>query len=85
MCTDMIRTRSKGFILPVALILMAFATTVLVAAGIMMQRTTTKLNSYSLLSDLRVTSNNLVESASMVLASRWQDIEEEGYNNLVGV
>jgi len=84
MFTDMIRTRSKGFILPIALILMAFATTVLVAAGIMVQRTSSKLNSYSLLSDLRITTNNLVESATMVLASRWQDVEEEGTTSWSG-
>jgi len=84
MSTDMTRTRSKGFILPVALILMAFATTVLVAAGIMVQRTSSKLNSYSLLSDLRITSNNLVEGATMVLASRWQDVEEEGTTSWAG-
>lgn len=87
MFIDMTRTRNKGFILPIALILMAFATTVLVAAGIMMQRTSNRLNSYSLLSDLRVTTSNLVEGATMVLASQWRteefDNQWNGYEEFV--
>ncbi|HDP77157.1 MAG TPA: hypothetical protein ENN47_03030 [Mesotoga infera] len=87
MSIDLIRTRSRGSILPIALILMAFATTVLVAAGIMMQRTSNRLNSYSLLSDLRVTTSNLVEGATMVLASQWRteefDNQWNGYEEFV--
>lgn len=87
MFTDMTRTRNRGFILPVALILMAFATTVLVTAGIMVQRTSDRLNSYSLLSDLRITTNNLVEIATMVLASKWTTAEFDdswsGYDDFV--
>jgi hypothetical protein len=71
MFTGSILSRSKGFILPVALILMAFATTMILTAGVMLQRTSSKLNSYSLLSDLRIASNNLVESATMELADKW--------------
>lgn len=71
MFTGSTLSRSKGFILPVALILMAFGTTMILTAGVMLQRTSSKLNSYSLLSDLRIASNNLVESATMVLADKW--------------
>jgi hypothetical protein len=50
---------------------MIFATTMIVAASIIIQRTSRRLNEYSLLSDLRVASNNLVEGAAMVLARKW--------------
>lgn len=50
---------------------MTFATTMIIAASIIIQRTSRRLNEYSLLSDLRVASNNLVEGAAMVLAEKW--------------
>jgi hypothetical protein len=71
MSIDSTPSRNKGFILAVTLILMAFATTMIIAASMMIQRTSSRLNSYSLLSDLRVATNNLVEGAMMVLAEKW--------------
>lgn len=68
--------RTRGVILPIALILMAFATTMIIAAGISIQRTSKKLNDYSLLTDLRVTSNNLVEIATVFLSQNYSDMPE---------
>ncbi|KUK78920.1 MAG: Uncharacterized protein XD94_1580 [Mesotoga prima] len=88
MSIDSIRSQNKGFVLPVALILMAFSVTTLFAVGLMVQRTSNRLNSYSLLSDLRVTTNNLVEAATMVLASKWRtaefDSSWDGYDEFKG-
>ncbi len=77
MSTDSIPSRNKGLILPVALILMAFGTTMILTAGIMLQRSSKTLNDYSLLSDLRVATNNLIEGAAMTLASKWSSASFE--------
>ncbi|HQQ56014.1 MAG TPA: hypothetical protein PKY42_05490, partial [Mesotoga sp.] len=71
MYSDSIPSRNRGFVLALTLILMTFATTMIIAASIIIQRTSRRLNEYSLLSDLRVASNNLVEGAAMVLAEKW--------------
>ncbi|HNR79610.1 MAG TPA: hypothetical protein PKG85_05145 [Mesotoga infera] len=71
MYSDSTPSRNRGFVLAVTLIIMIFATTMIVAASIIIQRTSRRLNEYSLLSDLRVASNNLVEGAAMILARKW--------------
>ncbi len=89
MFTGTTPTRTRGVILPIALILMAFATTMIIAAGISIQRTSKKLNDYSLLTDLRVTSNNLVEIATIFLSQNYSDMPEpletqwEGFSEFV--
>ena len=81
--------RNRGVILPIALILMAFATTMIIAAGISIQRSSRQLNSYALLSDLRVGSNNLVEIATVFLSENYSDMPEpleaqwEGFSEFV--
>lgn len=89
MYIDTTPMRNRGVILPIALILMAFATTMIIAAGISIQRSSRQLNSYALLSDLRVGSNNLVEIATVFLSENYSDMPEpleaqwEGFSEFV--
>ncbi len=68
MCTDMIRTRNRGSLLPVVLILLAFTSIMLLSAGAVVSRNASQLNNYSLISGLRETSSNVAELAAAYLS-----------------